>query len=184
MVRFARRRLRGRAARVYAGDMRHFSAPEPCDVAFCLNGTFRHLASDGAALAHLRAVASSLAPGGVYLLGLDLADYRRLEPDEETWEAEGPRGRIRQVQVSLGAEPRRRRERILQFVSYRGRLDRREYDLRTYDARQWRALLARSPFELIATYDPWLARARLDASTRAATFVLRGLANQRRVGYS
>lgn len=169
MVAYARRRLRGTAGRVWLGDLRSFRPAGRYDLAFCLQGSIRHLPSDAAASSHLRAVASALAPGGIYLVGMDLADYGRPEPDEETWEA----GTVRQAQLSLGPDRRRRCERVLQFISEGERLRSFRYDLRTYDVSQWRAVVERSPFELAATYDPWLKPMALDASTRAATFVLR-----------
>lgn len=172
MLACARRRLRGSRARVAPGELRSFRTSRRYDLAFCLQGSFRHLLSEAAAVAHLRATGSALAGGGIYLLGMDLCDYRRPEPDEETWRVETPRGEVRQVQVSLGADPARRRERILQFVQADGRLLRSEYDLRTYDHAQWRATIARSGLSLRACYDAWGRPAPLGESFRAGVFVL------------
>ncbi|MBI4346099.1 MAG: class I SAM-dependent methyltransferase [Elusimicrobia bacterium] len=170
MLAYARRRA---GPRVERGDLRSFCRPASWDFAYSLEGSFRHLESDRYALAHLRATARSLRPGGLYALGLDLTDYRFPEEDEETWEGEAGGRSVRQVQMALPADRRRRLERILQFVSIGRRLLRERYDLRTYDAAEFRRLVARSPFGLAAVYDLWGRRTRLSSSTRAAIFVLR-----------
>lgn len=152
--------------------MRSFRRANAFDLAYCLDGTFRHLMTDADALAHLRAIAASLSPGGIYVLGFDLTDYRETEADEETWTIpEGPR-RIHQVQLCLPPNQRDRRERILQFVNEGRTLRRFEYDLRAYDARQWKALLLRSPFRMKAALDPWLRPVTPNALERARYFVL------------
>ena len=129
-----------RHARVPVGDMRSYRARPKADAAFCLQSTFRHLMTDKDALAHLRSMAASLNPGGIYVLGLDLADYAAASDDEETWPGH--------VMISLA--PVRRRERIINF--YDG--EKHEYDLRSYDHEQWGSLLRRSPFGVAAVYGP------------------------------
>ncbi|MBI5203158.1 MAG: class I SAM-dependent methyltransferase [Elusimicrobia bacterium] len=160
-------------ARVEKGDMRTFLRSKAFDFAYCLQSSFRHLATQRDARAHLSRTARSLRSGGLYVLGLDLADYGAPEPDEETWEAEEGGRVVRQVQMSLPPDRRTRRERILQFVSAGRRFLRAEYDLRAYDAREFRALVAASPFRLAAVYDLWGKPAELDERLRAATFVLK-----------
>lgn len=169
MLAYARRA----GSKVVRGDMRAFAPCQAFDFAYCLQSSFRQLLTERDALAHLRLTARALRPGGAYALGLDLTDYRLPEHDEETWEARDGGRRIRQVQLSLPPDRGTRLERILQFVSSGRRLLRIEYDLRAYDARQFRALLAASPFRLAAVYDLWGRRATLDRGTRAATFVLK-----------
>lgn len=169
MLAYARRR----GARVLRGDLRTFRRPRGFDFAYSLQGTLRHLQSDREALAHLRATAASLRPGGLYAVGLDLTDYRLPEDDEETWEARDGRRVVRQVQLTLPAERKPRRERVLQFVASGPRLLKAHYDLRTYDAAEWRGLIRRSPFRLAAVYDLWGKLSTLDRRTRAATFLLR-----------
>ena len=173
MLAYARRA----GTRVERGDLRSFRRPGAFDFAFCLQSSFRHLLTERDARSHLRLTAKSLRPGGLYVLGLDLTDYRQPDPDEETWEVRDAGRLIRQVQMSLPPDRRTRRERILQFVSSGPRLLRIEYDLRAYDARQFRSLLAASPFRLAAVYDPWGRPAKLDSHTRAATFVLMSRSN-------
>lgn len=127
-----------RHAGVPVGDMRAYVARPKADMAFCLQSSFRHLMSDKDALAHLRCMAKSLNPGGLYVLGVDLVDYATAADDEETWPGH----------VMLSLAPVRRRERIINF--YDG--EKHEYDLRTYDRAQWEALLRRSPFRPAAVY--------------------------------
>lgn len=170
MIAFGRERLAGRLLR---GDMRTFIRPRSFDLAYCLDGSIRHLMSERDALRHLRAVRRSLRAGGVYIVGLDLCDYRRPEPDEETWTIRDGRRVLRQVQLCLPAERRSRRERVLQFITTGRAIERFEYDLRSYDASQWRGSIGRAGFSLAAVYGPWARPARLDGALRAATFVLR-----------
>lgn len=49
------------------GDMSNFRLPEPVDAAICMQDSQGHLLTNEALLAHLRAVAANLRPGGVYV---------------------------------------------------------------------------------------------------------------------
>lgn len=173
MLAFGRRKLAGvRRASLLRGDLRTFVRPRSFDFAYCLGGSIRHLMNDRDVFRHLRAVRRSLRPGGVYVVGFDLCDYRRPEPDEEAWTIRDGRRTLRHVQLCLPADGAFRRETILQFVSAGRAVERFEYALRTYDARQWRDVIRRSGFRVSAVYDLWGRRARLDGRLRAATFVL------------
>ena len=155
--RLARRKL---AAEVYLADMTEFSLPQPVDAAFCLVNSFRHLLTETAARRHLECVARHLRPGGIYILGLHLvppdADYASIE----RWRtrqgktqvstdlrviASDQRRRIESLQVSL------RVHRGEQLWRFRGR-----FDLRLYNATQFRRLLNSVPaLELCDVYDFW-----------------------------
>jgi SAM-dependent methyltransferase len=161
---YARRRLDALGAdqRLIAAD---FTAPlvgpgsrrlGRADVAFCPVNSLRHLRDDRAALAHLAQIAAVLRPGGVYLVGIDL-HHRDREPEEDVWT--GTRGALTVQQVVQYLPPvgRSRRETVIvastatrprgvEHASYR-------YELRTYTAAQWAALLGRSPLRRIATCD-------------------------------
>jgi len=170
---FARRR--GCAAA--RGSMTSYRAEAAYDCAFNLIGTFRHLPTERAALAHLRLTARALRPGGVYVVGLDLADYADCGPDEEGWEVLRRGRRLRHLYETLPPDRRARRERVINFVvveTARGdRVLKDEQTLRSYDAAQWRALIAKSPFRLAGTYTQEGAPLRLDKRTRYALFVLK-----------
>jgi SAM-dependent methyltransferase len=127
-------------AKAPVGDMRSYVPRDRADAAFCLQSTFRHLMTDKDALAHLRCMRSSLNPGGFYVLGLDLFDYKTADDDEETWPGH--------VMISL--TPVKRKERIINF--YDG--EKHEYDLRSYDWKEWSSLTRKSPFRIKAVYGP------------------------------
>lgn len=134
--------------------------PSSVDFAFIPVNSLRHLDRDADVLSHLRQVAGLLRPGGVYVVGISLTDYGRREPDEDLWE--GVRGpcRVSQVVNYLPPGTDRRHARIETVISHltvtrpsgTRHFDDR-YDLRTYDRRQWRNLVARSPLILTASCD-------------------------------
>lgn len=173
---FARRRLRGTSAEAVQASMTDFVRPAAFDAAFSLIGTFRHLLRESDALLHLRLTARSLRPGGVYVVGLDLVDYSENLPDEEGWEVVHRGRRLRHMYMTLPPGRKRRLERIVNFITAETRRGDRvlqdEYDLRSYDAAQWRALVAKSPFSLAGVYDADGKPTRLSRRTRYALFAL------------
>ncbi|MDX6770869.1 MAG: class I SAM-dependent methyltransferase [Elusimicrobiota bacterium] len=180
MARYAAARLKkyGKRAVVRTGDMRTYETPARFGLVFNLLSTFRHLMNDRDALAHLRRCAESLAPGGVFVLGLDLAAYGKDEPDEETWTGRA----MNHVMMTLPADRRRRRERIMNFITVPGRkVIESHYDLRSYDARELKALLAKSPLELVTAYSYGGKPAALGGPERALWLVLRRRASARPV---
>lgn len=166
-VAYARRR--GDAV---AGDMTSFLRPRTFDLAFCLLGSLRHLLDERSARRHLELTRRSLKPGGVYVLGLDLCDYRFPEPDEEAWTAKRGRLALSDLVETVAPDPRTRRERVIHFLSAGGRLYKSEYDLRSYDWPQFRRLFRSAGFRLAAAYSPWRNPITPDSSTRDALFLL------------
>jgi SAM-dependent methyltransferase len=71
MIRFARTEAEKERAAVewIAGDMRAFALPEPVDLAFCLFDSIDGLHSIDDFIQHFQAVAGSLAPDGLYVIG-------------------------------------------------------------------------------------------------------------------
>lgn len=170
---FARRRLRGLPATVVKASMTSFRAPAGSfDAAYSLIGTFRHLLTERDALAHLRGTARALVPGGVYVVGFDLVDYDDCLPDEEGWEVVRDGRRLKHLYMTLPPDRKRRRERVINFVTAGGKVLQDEYDLRSYDLAQWRALVAKSPFRLAGVYDADGRRLRPSRATRYALFAL------------
>jgi SAM-dependent methyltransferase len=176
MLAYARRRLSG-SADVLRADMASFRRPGRFDLAFCLLSTFRHLLTAEKAAKHLELIAESLKPGGLYILGLDLTDYRDAHDDEEAWTARRGRRSAEHVVLSLAPQAPRRRERIINLLTLTcgGKKEFLEsaYDLRSYDARQLRALVRASPLSLEAVYGPDGKPSRLGPETRDAFFVLK-----------
>lgn len=168
MVAYARRRANLKRANIFTADMTDFTAAArraglaPGSVTFSFQpvNSIRHLPSDRAMLSHLEKMARVLAPGGLYVVGISLTDYGWLEPEEDVWTGARGRCRVHQLVNYLPPEPgtgRGRRERVLSHLTIvrpRGTEHRdATYDLRTYDPKQWRALIGRSPLEIAGSFD-------------------------------
>jgi len=127
--------------------------------AFNLINTFRHLESDAAALAHLRAVRGVLARGGVYALGVSLSGYGNEFPSEDVWEAR--RGKVHVRQVAQYTPPASRRQRfeqvhnvvVIQRPNRDDEVQTSSYRLRTYNRAQFEALIERAGFEVAGHVD-------------------------------
>lgn len=156
------------------GDMASFVRPRAFDLAFCLLGSFRHLLDEASARRHLEATARSLKPGGVYVLGLDLCDYRFPEPDEEAWTARRGPLRIDDLVETVAPDRSARRERVIHFLTVGRRLFKSEYDLRSYDLGQLKRLVAAAGLRIAAAYSPWRRPVELDEGSRDVTLVLAG----------
>ncbi len=168
------RRAAGGSAKLFVADMTNFSdlpagggdggragVEEACGFAFCLINTFRHLGSDtgrdDAALAHLDQVRRTLAPGGVYAVGLHITAYGLETPSEDVWTAQRGAKHVTQV---VQYEPATREERLEAVVSHLvvrtesgERHEDAVYRLRSYDHREWAALLDRAGWEQVACVD-------------------------------
>lgn len=160
MLKFAHERLSGAvpAAQLFLGRMEDFVAPAPVAVAHCLVSTFKYLLTEAHAVAHLRHVAQSLLPGGIYVLGFHLSDYDDVCRSRERWcEARGKT----LVTCNIQTWPADRRTRLedvrSRLIVREGKKSRQTetlWQFRTYNARQVRALLAQVPaLEHVATYD-------------------------------
>lgn len=159
-VAFCNQRLErhGLAPTAFVGDMTDFRLKRRADAAFNTINSFRHLASEALAEAHLRAVAQSLAKGGLYVLGFHLTPTGPLQCEEETWSAQRGHLAIGSHMWSIALDRRKRQERVgftvnvyTPTASYRIE---EEMRFRTYTARQFAALLEKvESLELAATYD-------------------------------
>jgi SAM-dependent methyltransferase len=160
MLEFTRRRLAraGLRATLKRARLESFRLPGRFDVAHCFVSTFKYLLDERSAREHLRRVAAALRPGGLYLLGFHLSDYRWPLGDHERWVAR--RGATKVV-CNIKSWPPSRRTRLEKvrsrlLVETRGKLRRTEttWWFRTYDAEEVRALLRSVPeLEHLATYD-------------------------------
>jgi SAM-dependent methyltransferase len=159
---FARRRLAaaGLRARLGPGELDDFRVRGKFGAAHCFVSTFKYLASEAAARAHLRCVARALAPGGLYLLGFHLTDYSYPFCQHERWDCRRDGVRVVANIRTWPAQRARRRERCRTRLSItdhgRRRRTESEWWFRTYDAREARRTLAAVPeLEHVATYDFW-----------------------------
>jgi SAM-dependent methyltransferase len=142
----------------FVGDMCDFTVPKPVDAAFNTINSFRHLASERQAEAHLQAVAQALRPGGIYVLGLHLTPTQGEPIQDEAWSAR--RGNLvvnSRLWVTNLDRKARREEVCTLFDVYTPTKQFRIEDrvvFRTYSARQMRALLAKvADLEIVEVYD-------------------------------
>lgn len=170
---------------LFSADMRRFRLPRStprASFAFNLINTIRHLATDRDVLAHFACMARALRPGGVYAVGIGLAAYGVEPPTEDVWT--GSRGACRVTQVVEYLPPDRhatgrsaRAERVYSHMTItRGRETRdvdSSYTLRTYNLDQWRRLLARTGWVVVAVVDGD-ARDTTPGEPGYALWILRG----------
>lgn len=151
-----------RAPRPRSPAARAAIAALPADVAFCTNNTLRHLPRDADLVAHLRAVRPLLAPGGVYLVGLEVTRPGWAQPTEDVWTSTRDGLRVRQIVQYLPPPRTGRVETVLSHLVVTAvprsaarapaHIDSR-YALRTYTLAQWRAVLRAAGWRILATYD-------------------------------
>jgi len=161
-VAYLQRRLRRRrlTAQVIMADMTQFIARPQVDAAFCTFNTFRHLTTAAAARRHLKNVAASLRPGGIYILGFHLLPPDADEACIERWTARHAQTKVTMTLRVLDFNRRSRIETIRFSLRVRsGRRDLRlqsDYTYRIYTAAQFKRLLASVPqFELCDVFDFW-----------------------------
>ena len=161
MLAHARQRARELGIRMSLKQaaMEDFSLRGQFDLAYCLISSFKYLATEAQAVAHLQRMAAHLRPGALYVLGLHLTDYDRDRPVHERW-VETVDGTLVICNTrTWPAERRQRRERVrnrLVIKKARGETLRYEssWDFRTYDAAQIRRLVRAVPtLTLVACYD-------------------------------
>jgi hypothetical protein len=126
-------------------------------------------------------MAESLAPGGLYLLGLHLTPAGPRRCDHETWAAR--RGGLRVVSRmwTVQVDTRRRTERVGMSYDVATRTRRfrlaDEFSLRTYSRQQMASLLSRiTDFELLETFDfnyDLDQPIKVDATTEDVIYLLR-----------
>jgi SAM-dependent methyltransferase len=154
--RFARR---GLDAKTFEAEMSNFRLGQRVDAAYCTISTFRHLLTEEAARGHLRCIAGSLRPGGIYVLGLHLLPLDVNKEDVLRWTTRRGETKVTVTLRALGIDLRRRLEnfRVSLLVRQRGPKEvrlRHEFQVRTYTARQFRRLLDSVPsLELCDVYD-------------------------------
>jgi hypothetical protein len=156
---YARGRMKAPPGALFQADLADFAAAacaaglKPGAVGFALIpvNSIRHLDSDQAMLAHFAQMAEHLTPHGVYVVGLSLTDYDKLEHEEDLWQVSRGRCRVNQLVNYLPPEPSTAKDRIETVISHLtverpGGTEHFDdtYTLRTYDRKQWRDLVTRS----------------------------------------
>ncbi|MEZ4388099.1 MAG: class I SAM-dependent methyltransferase [Candidatus Krumholzibacteriia bacterium] len=162
MLAYARRRL-SRWTDGWALAQADFTTPAVAlaglgafDVAFCPVNSLRHLPDDASVAAHLAQVRGLLAPGGLYVVGLDLLRPDAL-PDEDVWTGSRGRLRVHEVMQYLPPDDGGRTEQVVvQMMVTRPRGTTHHgwaYGLRTYTDLQWSALVRHAGWRRVATHD-------------------------------
>ncbi len=153
--RLARLRLH---AETFEANMSDFHLSQPVDAAYCTVGTFCHLLTEQAARDHLKCIAGSLRPGGIYVLAFRALQLSADEEDVQHWTEWRGRTKVTVTLRVLRTNLRRRIEDVrVCLLGRRGSKElrlRHDFQLRTYTARQFRRLLGSVPsLELCNTYD-------------------------------
>ncbi len=159
-VRYCNERLErhGFGRPVHVGDMADFRLSPPADAAFNTINSFRHLPTEQTARDHLRCVADSLVPGGLYILGIHLLPAGGPRLGDESWSARRGNLVVNSYMWSIEIDQRARMEHLGMTVDvytptrHLRIMDRMEY--RTYTLRQFRALLRQVPdLEVAGVHD-------------------------------
>jgi SAM-dependent methyltransferase len=150
-LRYLRRRLtRSRLyAEIFEAEMSNFRIGQPADAAYCVVNTFRHLLTEQAARGHLKCIAHSLRPGGIYVLRLHLLPLGGDKEDSDCWTQRRCKTKVTVTVRLLRTDRRRRIEDVqLCLMARRGSKELRmqqAFQLRTYTPRQFRRLLDSVP---------------------------------------
>lgn len=162
MLDYTRARLESqgiaRKATLVAGNMESFDVGEGvAHFAFNTINTIRHLDSDEALASHFACMRRALVPAGIYAVGLSLTSYAEETETEDVWVGVRGRCRVRQVVQYLPPEANERRERVISHISVTrptGEEHRTStYDLRSYDAKQWRHAIANANLTIESVVD-------------------------------
>ena len=151
----AKRRLQ---AETFAAEMSEFRLGRSADSAYCLINTFRHLLTEQAARAHLECIASSVRPGGIYVLAMNLLPLDVDKREALRWTQWRGKTKVTITQRVLRTDLHRRIEDVqVCLMARHGSKELRlqhAFQLRTYTLRQFRRLLASVPsLELCDVYD-------------------------------
>lgn len=148
-------------ADVYNANMVDFSVDKPYDVALNTFNTIRHLLTEEDAEKHVRAVANSLRPGGLFFLGLHVMPPDADDHCIERWRATKGKTRVSYTLRVVQWLRKERMERLrVSMLIRKGEQPplrvKTEMTLRSYNLPQLRKLLAKVPeFELCQSYDFW-----------------------------
>ncbi len=157
---YLRRKLqrRGLNAELLLEDMIHFQTSSLVDAAFCTFNTFRHLLTEEDAVQHLRSVAGSLRPGGIYILGFHIIPLDAEEECTERWRAKHGKTSVSITLRVTDFNRRKRREQIrISLLARTGEKTircRTDYSMRLYTLAQVESMLAQVPeFQVAGVHD-------------------------------
>jgi SAM-dependent methyltransferase len=160
MIEFSRKRLAKHDATLWVDRMESFTVPGKAqfELAHTLVSTFKYVLDQGHAEAHLQRMADVVKPGGLYVLGVHLTDYKTAAEDHERWVGERKGVKVVCNIHSWPANSKTRREKVrsrLRVVEKgETKVQETTWDFRTYSAMEMKALLATEPrFELVQCYD-------------------------------
>ena len=172
---------RGLEAEIHNANMADFHLKKPVDAALCTFNTFRHLVSEKDALQHLRCVAETLRPGGIYILGFHIIPLDADPECHERWTAKHGKTKVTTTLKVVNFSREQRRE-ILRFNLHIRKGDevlrlKTEYPYRLYTGNEFRSLLKKVPqLEIREVYDFWYEidyPVPFDHELSDAVFVLR-----------
>lgn len=142
----------------FVADMSDFRVKRRYDVAFNTINSFRHVASENAARAHLQCMGKAIRVGGLYLLGIHLTPTDVPPSETESWSARRGHLAINTHMWFKHRDTRKRVERFgIRFDVHRPSGSFRIVDelvLRSYKPAQVNRLIQSSGcWEAVATYD-------------------------------
>jgi SAM-dependent methyltransferase len=154
----ARLKKHGLKPSAWVANMCDFTVKKPYDAAFNTINSFRHLDTEKAAVAHFRAMAQAIRPGGIYCLGFHLTPLEGEATDRESWSAR--RGNL-SINTSMWPRDKDVKARIerfnLRFDVYKPTGMHRIDDclvLRSYTWKQFASMIKKVPEWTIETaYD-------------------------------
>jgi SAM-dependent methyltransferase len=154
----ARLKKHGLKETAFVADMCNFEVDKPYDAAFNTINSFRHLGTEKAAVAHFKAMAGAIRPGGIYALGFHLTPLEGEQTEEEAWSARRGNLQINTQMWPRDKDPKARIERYnLRFDVYRPTGSIRIDDclvLRSYTWKQFASMIKKVPeWEIEEAYD-------------------------------
>ncbi len=163
MVKFAKARFRNKAfasPRIWRDRFDAFGPKIKAGsvgLAFCPINSIRHVSSDAEMVRHLKMIRRSLAPAGIYAVGISLSAYGLEAPTEDIWSGARKGVIVKQVvnyTPAAGADGRAARgERVDSVLEItRGRhteIRSSSYSLFSYSREQWENVIQRSGLHVI-----------------------------------
>jgi len=166
----SRARARGLPVHLHRADITAFRLPEPQDAAICMTDSQGHLLTNEAILSHLRCVARSLRPGGLYIFDRMLPDDWFDPTHEYRWTRRQGATRVTTTfRTLLDVDPVRQVcwEELAFTVEENGRVhrSRQRYQTRVVFPQELRTLVELAgTFDLVAWHPNFTLKRRLEAS--------------------